>query len=407
MALKRLEINLYPFLWQWILAFLIGNGMADALQAQPLPGTWTIKPLTIDANEGCALGDLDGDGSLDIVAGRNWYAAPDFVPKPLRTIEDWNGYVESNGDFLFDVNDDGRLDVIAGSFLPTEVFWFENPGPEGLRLGQCWKKHPLIDTGYSQNESQLLSDLDGDGIPEWLVNSWSPKNPLVAWRFMHTREADQSGARYKLVPAMIAETGNSHGLGIGDLNGDGRSDVLTGAGWYERPAEDPWGHPWKFHNDWDLQASIPMLVADVDKDGRNDVLVGAGHDYGLFWWRQKEPDAEGKLQFDKRLIDDSYSQPHTLALADLDGDGTEELITGKRYFAHNGGDPGGRDAPLICYYTYDPSSASFRKTVIDHERVGTGLQIRTGDLDGDGRTDIVVAGKSGTYLLLNPAGPGQ
>ncbi len=107
------------------------------VQAQET-SAWKVQPLTLDANEGCAIGDIDGNGSPDLVAGRNWYPAPDFVGRPLRIIEDWNGYVQSNGDFLFDMNGDGRLDVVAGSFVPTEVYWYENPGAEPLRLGQTW-----------------------------------------------------------------------------------------------------------------------------------------------------------------------------------------------------------------------------------------------------------------------------
>ena len=152
---------------------------------------------------------------------------------------------------------------------------------------------------------------------------------------------------------------------------------------------------------WQVAASIPMLVADIDKDGRKDILVGQGHDYGLDWWRQTEPSADGKLTFDKRSIDKSFSEPHALAFVDLDGDGDDELISGKRYFAHNGGDPGGHEPPMIAYYEFQAKEASFKKHVIEEGHVGIGLQIATGDLNGDRKTDIAVAGKSGTYILIN------
>ena len=87
-----------------------------------------IQQLALDANEGVAIADVDQDGTLDVIAGRNWYAGPDFLPRPLRSIADWNGYVESNGDFIHDVNKDGFLDVVAGSFIQTEVSWYQNPG---------------------------------------------------------------------------------------------------------------------------------------------------------------------------------------------------------------------------------------------------------------------------------------
>jgi hypothetical protein len=375
---------------------------APSLGVDSKDASWRVQALALDANEGIALGDVDGDGKLDVVAGRNWYAAPDFVPRPLRTIEDWNGYVQSNGDFLMDIDGDGRLDVLAGSFLPTEVHWYRNPGPEAHRLGQLWPKQLLMDTKKSQNEAQLLADLDEDGRPEWVVNSWNQKNPLTVWRFQNTKKHAADGNRFRMVPAEIGREGDMHGLGVGDVNQDGRLDVLFGGGWYEQPSQNPWDSPWKLHADWQIQGSIPMLVADVDGDRRNDILVGKGHDYGLYYWKQMEKKADGAVQFDQREIDKSFSQPHALALADLDGDGVNELITGKRYYAHNGGDPGGKEMPILCYYRWNAGQGRFDRSVIESGHVGVGLQIATGDLNADGRVDIAVAGKSGTYLLFNP-----
>jgi hypothetical protein len=150
---------------------------------------WDIKTLTVDGNEGIDIADFNNDGKLDVIAGRNWYPAPDFVPHPVRTIEDWNGYVQSNGDFAHDVNGDGLTDVISFSFLPTEVHWYENPGIDVLKLGKMWPKHLLQDTENSRNEGVLMHDLDGDGIPELVVNSWGKEQPLLAWKFS-TEERD-------------------------------------------------------------------------------------------------------------------------------------------------------------------------------------------------------------------------
>jgi hypothetical protein len=390
-----------------LLVLMLAGFLGGTTCAQHLPSLkWTIKTLAIDSNEGIDLADFNGDGQIDVTAGRNWYAAPDFAPRPLRTIEDWNDYVLSNGDFAYDVNGDGRVDVISGAFNLPEVNWYENPGEPRLSMGKIWQKHLLIETGESTNEGQLLYDIDGDGTPEWVVSSWTKDLPLVAWRFSTGQPAGPgpSGETVSMVSATRIEIGsnrNGHGLGFGDLNGDDREDLVFEGGWYEAPAGRVFAQPWKLHNDWEIQASLPILVRDLNDDGRNDIIVGIAHDYGLFWWEQLAPQPEGKLKWDEHLIDDSFSQPHSLHLADLDQDGTEELIVGKRVLAHNGNDPGGTDPPCIFYYKWDGARQEFSKHVINEGRVGAGLQIRTADLNGDGRTDIAVAGKSGTYILFN------
>lgn len=374
-----------------------------AMAADPIPKDTLSAPISfqkrllyLDANEGSAIADVNNDGQLDIVAGRNWFAGPDFVARPLRLIDDWNGYVQSNGDHVYDVNQDGWVDVVAGSFLPTEVHWYENPGRAGLQKGVLWQKHLLHDTEASTNEISFLRDLDGDQTPEWIVNSWNKQSPLLAWPL--SVHSDGGPALQKVV---LGTEGHGHGMGFGDINGDGREDILVGTGWYERPAENPFRSSWTYHADWDLHASIPMLVRDLDGDGRNDLIWGKGHDVGLYWWEQLEPTSDGTTQWKKHLIDDRFSQAHALHWADLDNDGQDELITGKRKWAHNGEDPGGGDPPALYYYEWEAQSLTFTRHVIDEGNVGTGLQIRTADMNRDGQIDIVVAGKSGTYLLIN------
>lgn len=359
------------------------------------------RTLVIDCNEGCAIADVNRDGKADIVAGRNWYAAPDFVPRPLRLIEDWQSYAQTNGDHVYDVDGDGWPDVIGGYWTLREVHWFRNPGKLELERGRLWPKQTLGDVGATTNEAQYLRDIDGDGVPEWVVNNWNKAAPLAIWKL--ARDAKGQPSLEKIV---LGKKGHGHGIGFGDINGDGREDILVGSGWHERPAENPLGTEWKYHPDWDLHASCPMLVADLDGDGRNDFVYGNAHAYGLFWMRQAEPAPDGKRRWERHEIDKSWSQAHCLHWGDLDGDGTPDLVTGKRVRAHDKGDPGAGDPPCLYYYTWDKAAKKFTRHTIDEGTIGAGMQIATADLDGDGRIDIVVAGKAGTYLLLNqgPAG---
>jgi len=384
-------------------------GLGLASHAGEHPVEFDIQWLTVDANEGCDIADFDGDGKLDVSAGRNWYRNGDWTARPLRIIEDWNGYVQSNGEFAYDVNADGRKDIVAGSFIPTEVYWYENPGGEQLMQGFYWPKHLLEDTKITTNEGTFLRDMNGDEKPEWNVNSWIKEAPLVVWEFtteareFQIEEDGETRTITREVPALekhvLGKKGHGHGMGFGDINNDGREDILVGTGWYERPEGGPFAGEWTYHQDWDIHAAVPVIIRDFNGDGITDIFWGEGHDYGLHFW--KGTNAEGHPAFEDHMVDDSYSQPHAMHMADLNGDGQEEMITGKRVRAHNGNDPGGKEPPLVCYYVWNSDSEDFTRYMINEGEVGIGLQIRTADLDDDGDLDIVLAGKEGTQILWN------
>lgn len=363
------------------------------------PVPFEVQVLAIDANEGVAIADYDKDGKLDISAGRNWYRNPGdegaWVPRPLRIIEDRGGYIHSNGEHAYDVDGDGWMDIVSNSFWLPEVHWYKNPGGKGLERGMLWKQNLLFDSGQNTNEVCHLIDIDGgpDGRPEYFANQWGKGKPSIIWH-LSGKGGDQRWDAHAVGPK------SGHGIGFGDLNNDGRDDIIFGGGWYERPEGDPYAKEWTYHADWNISMSCPMLVRDVNGDGKNDLLWGKGHDYGVYAWISKGFDDDGKLLYDEILIDDSFSQAHALHFADLDGDGKDELISGKRVYGHNGKDPGADDTPVIMYYTWDDGFKNIGKHVVA-KGVGIGLHIRTADLDGDGDIDIVVPGKDGTQIVWN------
>ena len=288
-----------------------------------------VQKLHEDNNEGCAVADFNHDGKLDISAGEYWYPGPDFKErKPLRKLEPFGkDYLTSNGEHAYDVNGDGWPDIVSGSFMDTKIYWYENPGAEGLAKGEMWKQHVLIDTKLAQNEWTDLRDLDGDGVPEFIVNSWGETNPAMVYKF-----AKNEAGEPILKPWTIHEGApgsNGHGIGYGDLNGDGQEDILFGNGWYERPKSGIHDKSWILHPDWQFpHASCPMLVVDLNGDGHKQIIWGHGHNYGLYWEERREDNKDGSTNWRHHTIDDRFSQAHVLAWEDIDKDGQPELITG-------------------------------------------------------------------------------
>jgi hypothetical protein len=390
-------------------------GAADAAKTAPKSGPKAgakkaaapvlkirVQQLHVDNNEGCAVADFNRDGKLDVSAGEYWYAGPDFKAKrQLRKLEPFGrDYMTNCGEHAYDVNGDGYPDIVTGAFMDTKVYWYENPGAAAINTSVMWKQHVLVDTQLAQNEWTAFHDLDGDGKPEYVVNSYGPANAVMAYRF-----GRNAAGQPVLLPWMIqagAPFANGHGIGFGDINGDGLEDLLYGNGWYERPKEGATTKPWIRHADWTFpHASTPMIVVDLSGDGRNDFIWGHGHNYGLYWEERKDDNKDGSTNWRHHQIDDKNSQNHVLVWEDIDNDGRPELITGRRVRAHSGNDPGDNEPGCVLMYKWNAAEKRFTKHVLAEKGPGIGLQICLADFDGNGWKDIAVAGKSGTHILWN------
>ena len=388
------------------LAAVLSFTFVVAAQADPPTLKFSKRCLIVDMNEGCAVADVNRDGKLDIIAGEHWYAAPDFIPRPVRAIPPvdnlpayLNGeLLQNTGDLPYDVDGDGWIDVISVGWTQKEVHWYQNPGGSRPYDEHPWREHVLGPIrGYT--ESIALHDFDGDGRPEIFVNCFSRTLPQSIYRIVKDAKGQP------VLQEVVVGPRNGHGYAFGDVNGDGREDILYRDGWFERPAGNVFTQPWKFHAETALPTlgPTPFLVTRLTDSGRNDIVWGKAHDYGLYWREQGVPKPDGTTTWTEHLIDKSWSQTHVMAWADLDGDVQPELITGKRVRAHVDKDPGSAEPECLYYYKWDRTARKFTRHTIagPGEGVGTGMQICVADLNGDGRPDIVVAGKTGTWILFN------
>ena len=356
-------------------------------KAEPSPPV-AFRRIRLDGafrSEGVAVADFNRDGRLDIATGNILYLGPDWKPQPMRTAaKEYNpeNYSEEFLCFAEDVDRDGWLDLIVVGFPGAGTRWLRNPG----RSGGPWKEFPAIEkTG---NESPAWVDVDNDGRKELVFVS--EKGMAFA----------QPGADPKKpwpikVIAGPADPRPAHGLGVGDINADGRLDVLCPEGWWEAP-QNPARLPWVFHPaKLGDEAPAQMLVLDLNGDGRPDGVSSAAHRYGLWWYEQT---AAGWVPHE---IDRSVSQLHALLLADLNGDGLPDLITGKRFWAHREGDEGIDDPAVLCWYEMkrEKDGPAWVRHDIDFDS-GVGLQFQVADLNGDGRLDIVTSNKKGVFIFL-------
>ncbi len=342
--------------------------------------------------ESAGVFDVNNDGIPDIVSGAWWYEGPDFKNRyPIGEVMAVGEYYDDFSTVPIDVNGDGRIDFVTGGWWGNTLRWRENPGKPNVE----WPEHVIAECGNI--ETTFAWDVDNDGVKEIVPNT--PGGPLVVYKL--DTGPDELG-KGTFTPYTIFDQPQGHGLGWGDISGSGRGDFVLANGWLEAP-EDIYRGQWKFHPDFDLgSASVPVLVTDVNGNGLNDLIVGQSHDYGLAWWEQKR-DGQGRIRWVKHPIDPYNSQYHHMRWFDIDGDGCCELITGKRYRAHCGTDPGAEDYVGIFYFKWN--GESFSKQVIDYgpirQGTGCGIYFDVADLRDTGRLDLVAPGKDGLYVFFN------
>jgi FG-GAP-like repeat len=384
---------------------------APAQQPKGVPASqikW--KKTVIDRkfrSEGVAIADVNKDGKMDILAGEVWYEAPDWkmheIRKPPRDYGDGlKGYSESFLCWADDLNRDGWPDLIVIRFPGQPCYWYENPkGQPGP-----WKEHLIWHSAC--NETPQYVDLFGNGR-RVLVMAWQPKGQERMGQMAWFRPGPDPTQPWEMHPiSKPSEPGKevpgtqqfSHGLGVGDVNGDGRLDVLCTGGWWEQPAQAD-GQPWPFHPADLGEACADMHCYDVDGDGKADVISSSAHKFGIWLHQQRASEAGEPVFLKQDLFPKLFSETHALHVKDINGDGLPDLITGKRWWSHGRSEPGS-DGPAVLYW-FEARRGSdklvqFIPHLIDNDS-GIGTQFVVADFNGDGLLDIVTSNKKGVFLF--------
>jgi len=373
---------------------------------------WERIPVEdVFRSEGVAAADINKDRLMDVIHGEAWYEAPHWTRHEIRKLGTYNpatGYSNSFANWVYDVNGDGWMDLICVGFPGKECHWYENPKNEPGH----WKEHLIWHSAC--NETPQFVDVTGDGRPELILGS----QPEGQMGYLEIPAPDKATQKWNFVPVSEEKSIGTdrfyHGLGVGDLNGDGRLDILIPHGWWEQPESLGTGL-WKFRpltlTKDGKGTSLPAAdihVYDLDLDGDQDILMSSPHGHGIWWFENTGTNSEPKFEY--RLIDETFSQTHALHLVDLNGDGTKDLVTGKRFYAHG---PKGDADPLgeVVMYWYEIRRAKgMPPTFVPHKIVagtdtGIGTQFQITDFNGDGTPDIILSNKKGTNVLLQKRKP--
>lgn len=323
--------------------------------------------------------DVDVDGDVDVVAGGG-NALFVYENRGGDRFErhgnlDPTGKLGANGAVLVDVDGDGDPDAVSALFYGA-LGWWENPG----RLGDPWPFHEIAEEEWFLHDI-IAADLDGDGgFPDLITNRVNRGIEADLRIHRHLRAADGSWQRRVIEPGRDDGANNHAGLDVGDVDGDGRVDLAYSNGWYRAPAP---GDPWQWHPVTDVYGLSNALLRDLSGDGRLDLLASAGHHgQGVYWFEPPEDQAAGGWR--QHVIDPDLVNPECLAAADLDADGSLEVVSCDLDFERWDDEVHG----LYVLEREGPATGPWRRWAVA-TRVFPNHLLQLADVSGDGNLDIL------------------
>jgi hypothetical protein len=280
-----------------------------------------------------------------------------------------------------DIDGDGDLDWIGARYMPGLIVWLEQPAKP---LAEPWPVR-IVDDQVNGIHGLLQGDVDRDGRIDLIANSAQPRGAFpnsAAW--LRVPSAPNQAERWERhIFAAGDAPGLSHYFGFGDVNGDQRPDIALAAkggpqaepgtgewfAWWEQPENAR--SPWRKHLIADRQAGATNIQpVDVNGDGKNDFIATRGHDRGVLWFEAPH--------WTPHVIHETLLEPHSLVVADLDGDKDPDAAT------CGYGDK-------LAYWFENDGHGSFKSHLVARDQAA--YDIRAVDLDRDGDLDLLIAGQ--------------
>jgi hypothetical protein len=273
-------------------------------------------------------GDFSKDGRPDIIANSSektrLFVGPDWKEIILDATRGHN-FIHSE---TFDVDSDGDLDFIGARYQPGLIVWLEQPDHP---LTEPWPLR-VVSKDLNGIHGLLTGDVDQDGRIDLIANSAQPVDTLfpesLVW--LPVPKDPRSAKNWPAHPFADKDApGLTHYLGFGDVNGDGRPDAATGAkgrpspagnffAWWEAPQDRT--KPWKKHLIAEKQIGATNIQpGDVNGDGMADFIASRGHGTGVVWFEAPS--------WREHAIHPTLKEPHSLIVLDLDADGDLDAAT--------------------------------------------------------------------------------